>query len=105
MSHGHSLAEFTTHPQHLCIPHFMKAQAERTPEAIAIAAPGRTPLRYSSLWMHIEKVVKVLHTIGVGRNDPVALVLPDGPEMATAFLAVAACATCAPLNPAYRARE
>jgi len=35
----------------------------------------------------------------------VAVVLPDGPEMAVAFLAVAASATCAPLNPAYRAHE
>ena len=31
--------------------------------------------------------------------------LPNGPEMATAFLAVAATATTAPLNPAYRADE
>ena len=31
--------------------------------------------------------------------------LPNGPEMATAFVSVAACATTAPLNPAYRAEE
>ena len=31
--------------------------------------------------------------------------LPNGPEMATAFLSVAAAATTAPLNPAYRADE
>ena len=37
--------------------------------------------------------------------DRVALVLPNGPEMAVAFLAVSACATCAPLNPAYRQQE
>ena len=43
--------------------------------------------------------------MGLGRNDRVALVLPQGPEMAMAFLAVAAGATCAPLNPAYRANE
>ena len=41
----------------------------------------------------------------MGRNDRVALVLPNGPEMAVAFLAVAAGATCAPLNPAYSANE
>ena len=31
--------------------------------------------------------------------------LPNGPEMAVAILAVAASATCAPMNPAYGAEE
>ncbi len=35
----------------------------------------------------------------------VAIVLPNGPEMAVAFLGVASGAVCAPLNPAYRAAE
>ena len=43
-----------------------------------------------------------LNAIGIGRGDRVAIVLPNGPEMATAFLAVACGATTAPLNPAYR---
>jgi acyl-CoA synthetase (AMP-forming)/AMP-acid ligase II/acyl carrier protein len=43
--------------------------------------------------------------MGVGRNDRVAIVLPNGPEMAVAFLAVTAGATSAPLNPAYGAKE
>ena len=43
--------------------------------------------------------------MGIGRNDRVAIVLPDGPEMAVTFVAVAAGATSAPLNPAYRANE
>ncbi|MDW8445146.1 MAG: hypothetical protein RML45_13470 [Acetobacteraceae bacterium] len=34
-----------------------------------------------------------------------AIVLPNGPEMAAAFLAVATAATTAPLNPAYREDE
>ena len=29
------------------------------------------------------------------------MVLPNGPEMATAFLAISSVCTCAPLNPAY----
>src|SRR5207244_12514690 len=49
--------------------------------------------------------VRMLRAMGVGRHDRVAVVLPNGPEMATAFLAVAAGATCAPLNPAYSADE
>ena len=46
-----------------------------------------------------------LNALGIGRGDRVAIVLPNGPEMATAFVAVAAGATTAPLNPAYRADE
>ena len=43
--------------------------------------------------------------MGIGRNDRVAIVLPNGPEMAAAFVAIAAGATTAPLNPAYKADE
>lgn len=42
---------------------------------------------------------------GIHRDDVVAVVLPDGPEMAVAFLAVSATAICAPLNPAYQLSE
>ncbi len=41
----------------------------------------------------------------MGRNDRVAIVLDNGPEMAAAFLCVAAGSTAAPLNPVYRAEE
>jgi oxalate---CoA ligase len=74
-------------------------------EAIAIAAHGAPPLTYSALRALIDSAVASLNSLGVGRGDRVAIVLPNGPEMATAFLAVAAGATSAPLNPAYRQDE
>lgn len=43
--------------------------------------------------------------MGLGRTDRVAIVLPSGPEMAAAFLAVAASCVSAPLNPNYRSSE
>ena len=43
--------------------------------------------------------------MGVNRHDRIALALPNGPEMAVAVVAVAAGATCAPLNPAYSPYE
>jgi len=89
----------------LCLNKLLAAQLNRNPEAIAITAPGRTPLTYRQLNHHINTVVATLNTLGVGRNDRIAIVLPNGPEMAVAFLAVAAGATAAPLNPAYRADE
>ncbi len=83
----------------------LKSQAEQNPEAIAILGLERKPLTYRSLYLHVESVVKWLNAHGIARNDRVAIVLPNGPEMATAFLGVACGATSAPLNPAYRAGE
>ena len=54
---------------------------------------------------HVDRVVAHLSELGIGRDDRVAVVLDNGPELATAFLAVASAAACAPLNPAYTASE
>ena len=88
-----------------CLHHFVFEQAERNPNAVAILAPGRSPLTYSRLRRQVEQVVQELNSRGFGRQDRIAMVLPEGPEMAVAFVAIAAGATCAPLNPAYRTRE
>ena len=74
-------------------------------EAVAIAAHGAPPLTYARLRALIDSAVASLNRLGVGRGDRVGIVLPNGPEMATAFLAVASAATSAPLNPAYRQDE
>jgi acyl-CoA synthetase (AMP-forming)/AMP-acid ligase II len=73
--------------------------------AAAITAPGRQPLSYAGLRAQVEKTGVALHDLGVGRNDPVAIVLPNGPEIAGAFVSIAANATAAPLNPGYREDE
>ena len=80
-------------------------RAREAPERVAIVAPGRSSLCFGNLDGHINAVAAALNAKGVARNSRVAVVLPNGPEMATAFLAVASCATCAPLNPAYTAHE
>ncbi len=74
-------------------------------EDIALGAPGRIGLTYGALKEHVETTVAALNARGIGRGDRVAIVLPNGPEMASAFLAVGAGATTAPLNPAYREEE
>ena len=71
----------------------------------AIAAPGRPPLNFGQLREHASSVAAFLNAAGLGRGDRVAIVLPNGPAMASAFLSVAAAASTAPLNPAYRADE
>ncbi len=74
-------------------------------DAVALAGPGRASLTVAGLLEHVERTVSALNRRHIGRGDRVAIVLPNGPEMASAFLAVASGATTAPLNPAYRLQE
>jgi oxalate---CoA ligase len=83
----------------------LRRRAARNPDAVAIAAPGCPPLTYARLLEQVERTAGVLRGFGVERQHRVAVVLPNGPEMAVTFLAVATAAMCAPLNPAYRANE
>ena len=105
MPHLPSVSQSTGCPQPLCIPALIQARAEQIPEAVAISGCGRNPLTYGRLCAQVGDGVEQLNSMGVGRQDRVAIVLANGPEMAMAFLAVAAGATAAPLNPAYRADE
>jgi len=89
----------------LYLPHVLEHQAKRIPDAPAILAPGRAPLTYGRLSQHMDNVESTLRATGIGRRDRVAVVLPNGPEMAVAVLTVAASAVCAPMNPAYQAEE
>jgi acyl-CoA synthetase (AMP-forming)/AMP-acid ligase II/acyl carrier protein len=88
-----------------CIPDLLEHQAKRIPDAPAIFAPGRSPLTYELLCQHIQKMASILRAMGIGRHDRVAVMLPNGPELPVAILAVAATATCAPMNPAYQSDE
>lgn len=71
----------------------------------SISGIDRTGLSYRELRELSSRTADTLNGLGVGRNDRVAIVLPNGPEMAAAFVAVAACATTAPLNPSYKKDE
>ena len=73
--------------------------------ARAVGAPGRPWLDGAGLRELAHSVRTTLASAGIGRGDRVAIVLPNGPEMATAFLTVAGCCCAAPLNPAYKADE
>ncbi len=74
-------------------------------DAPAIGAPGRRATSFAELRGLVDDTVESLNALGIGRNDRVAIVLPNGPAMATAFVSIAAGATTAPLNPTYRTDE
>lgn len=71
----------------------------------AIGAPGRKDLTYAGLRDLVEATGRALAAAGIGPGDRVGIVLANGPAMASCFLAVAAHATAAPLNPGYREDE
>lgn len=71
----------------------------------ALGAPGREALTFAGLREQVERTAAALNGFGLGRGDAIGIVLPNGPEMAAAFLGVASAATAAPLNPGYRADE
>lgn len=73
--------------------------------ATALTAPGRKPMTYGALRAFIKQIHRQLAAKGIGPGDRVAIVLPNGPEMASSFLAVASALSAAPLNPAYKQAE
>ncbi|HCV87656.1 MAG TPA: AMP-dependent synthetase, partial [Alphaproteobacteria bacterium] len=76
-----------------------------TGSASALTAPDRTGLTFDGLRQHVDAIGRQLSAHGLGAGDRVAIVLPNGPEMASSFLAVASYMSAAPLNPAYKESE
>jgi acyl-CoA synthetase (AMP-forming)/AMP-acid ligase II len=74
-------------------------------DAPAIAAPDRPVLTHGALRALARRTVADLNAMGIGRGDRVAIVLPNGPEMAASFIAIGCGATTAPLNPGYKSDE
>ena len=60
---------------------------------------------YSELLRNVDALAAAVVAAGVKPDRAVAVVLPNGPRMATAFLGVSSAAVCAPLNPAYTEAE
>ncbi|MEJ8572011.1 acyl--CoA ligase [Microbaculum marinum] len=71
----------------------------------ALGAPDRPWLTHGGLRDLTAQALGALNGIGIGPGDRVAIVLPNGPEMAAAFMTMAQGVTTAPLNPAYREDE
>ncbi len=80
-------------------------QSKKRSNAPAILSPGRKGLSYHQLTRQIYSTALKLTRLGIRPQERVAVVLPNGAEMATAFLAISSVCTCAPLNPAYTVAE
>lgn len=75
------------------------------PENPAILTSKNNVLTYGALWAQINAFGAALRANGIGPSARVALVLPDGCELAVAILATACNATAIPVNPKLTATE
>lgn len=87
------------------IPTVLAHYATWQPDAPAILAPGRKPLSFAALHGQQIDVQQVLCGWGFRPGDPVALLLPKGPEMAVASAVLPASTTVIPLDPSLSADD
>lgn len=59
---------------------------------------GRAPISHQRIQEFVDEIGVTLRDMGVGRGHRVAVVLPNGPELALAILAICNWASCVPLN-------
>lgn len=71
----------------------------------AILTPDGSVMTYAELREQMHTLVDQLRALGVTPTDRIALVAPNGPTMAIAYLASAVSACVAPLNPKYTETE
>src|SRR5687767_14201116 len=60
---------------------------------------------HAALRGEVDRLASQLRAAGLGPNDRIAIVLPNGPEMALVLLAAMTVGCAAPLNPKYREDE
>ncbi len=75
------------------------------PESPAIIMSKNDVLTYGALWARIEAFGAALRANGIGPSARVAIILPDGFEVAVAIVAVACNAVAVPINPKMTATE
>jgi oxalate---CoA ligase len=71
----------------------------------ALMAVDGTLLAHADLRREVDRLAGRLRDAGLGPRDRIAVVLPNGPEMALVLLAAMAVGCVAPLNPKYREEE
>jgi amino acid adenylation domain-containing protein len=93
------------YPADLCIHELFEAQAERTPEAVAVRFEEES-LTYRELNARANRLAHHLRALGVGPDARVGVCVERGPEMVAGLLAIVkAGGAYVPLDPAYPAER
>jgi amino acid adenylation domain-containing protein len=86
---------------HKCLHEWFEAQAEQTPDAIAVSH-GDEKLSYRELNQGANRLAHYLRRLGAGPDVPVAICLPSTIPLIVSLLAVLKSGSaCLPLDPAY----
>ncbi len=72
---------------------------------VALTSESNPPLLYKDLKSFVHKIASQLAGNGILNKDRAAIVLPNGPFMASSFLTLSSYMSAAPLNPSYKADE
>ncbi|MBV9109729.1 MAG: amino acid adenylation domain-containing protein, partial [Gemmatimonadetes bacterium] len=89
------------YPAGMCVHDLFRAQAARTPEAVALSWRGER-LTYADLQARANRLANALRRRGVGPEVRVGICLPRTPELVAATLGVlGAGGAYVPLDPAY----
>jgi acyl-CoA synthetase (AMP-forming)/AMP-acid ligase II len=83
----------------------LKQRAAEMPAAIALTSPRGDALTYLELDRRLHAMRLQAAGAGLGPGEIAALVLPNGPDLITAFLAVAGIGAGAPLDPSSTESE
>lgn len=94
-----------TTPDIATIPALLAWWADRAPDHPALLAPDRDPVTYGGLAEQVSRTVSMLASIGLGRGDRVAIVLPEGPDLIVALLAAMTASVAAPLSASFTTDE
>jgi len=72
---------------------------------IFLTSEKNEKLSYGEFKIFNEKISRQLAATNVKNNDRAAIVLPNGPLMASSFLSISSYMSAAPLNPSYKQEE
>ena len=86
-------------PEHGTISSIIARHAAARPKSPAILTSKNAALTYGDLWIQISAFGAALRANGIGPSARVALLLPDGYELAAALIATACNAIAVPINP------
>ena len=94
-------ALYSSSPPPVAVPHSTSHDTTTTTTTTTTTSPPTTtdgPLTHADVYDFLARVGPQFHAAGIGRGHRVAVVLPNGPILAVALLAVSTWATCLPLN-------
>jgi acyl-coenzyme A synthetase/AMP-(fatty) acid ligase len=87
------------------LPEAIAIWAERMPDAAAIVVPGSPAMSYAQLWLRVSALAAFLNNAGVGREDRIVLLLPEGVALTEALLGALFAGVAAPLPASLTAAE